>query len=139
MKTASTTPQTIDAYIASRPPEHHKSLQQLRALAHECIPGAEECINYSMPALRSHGRVIVWFASFQHHVGLFPRAKAIEVYADELSAYSTSKGTIRFDHTARLPVALIRKVIRFCLKEQQSIAESKKSRVNKVTKRSAGA
>lgn len=80
-----------------------------------------------MPALRRNGRVIVWFASFRHHVGLFPRAKAIEVFAEELQAYSTSKGTIRFDLSTTIPSVLVRKVIRFCLKEQTSLMDAKKT------------
>lgn len=135
MNTASTTPQTIDAYIASRPAEHHKGLQQLRALAHQCVPDAEECVNYGMPGLRSNGRVIVWFASFSQHLALFPRAKAIEVFAEDLQKHSsfisTSKGTIRFALTAPLPAAMIRRVIRFCVKEQGAIAAAKKLSVKK--------
>ena len=142
MNTASTTPQTIDAYIASRPAEHHKGLQQLRALAHQCVPDAEECINYGMPGLRSNGRVIVWFASFSQHFALFPRAKAIEVFAEDLQKHSsfisTSKGTIRFALTAPLPAAMIRRVIRFCVKEQGAIAAAKKLSVKKKVTAKSG-
>jgi uncharacterized protein YdhG (YjbR/CyaY superfamily) len=142
VNTASTTPQTIDAYIASRPAEHHKGLQQLRALAHQCVPDAEECINYGMPGLRSNGRVIVWFASFSQHLALFPRAKAIEVFAEDLQKHSsfisTSKGTIRFALTAPLPAAMIRRVIRFCVKEQGAIAAAKKQSVKKKVTAKSG-
>jgi uncharacterized protein YdhG (YjbR/CyaY superfamily) len=142
VNTASTTPQTIDAYIASRPAEHHKGLQQLRALAHQCVPDAEECINYGMPGLRSNGRVIVWFASFSQHFALFPRAKAIEVFAEDLQKHSsfisTSKGTIRFALTAPLPAAMIRRVIRFCVKEQGAIAAAKKLSVKKKVTAKSG-
>jgi uncharacterized protein YdhG (YjbR/CyaY superfamily) len=142
VNTASTTPQTIDAYIVSRPAEHHKGLQQLRALAHKSVPDDEECINYGMPGLRSNGRVIVWFASFSQHLALFPRAKAIEVFAEDLQKHSsfisTSKGTIRFALTAPLPAAMIRRVIRFCVKEQGAIAAAKKQSVKKKVTAKSG-
>ncbi|MFM8438983.1 MAG: iron chaperone [Candidatus Kapaibacterium sp.] len=115
----------VDAYIASRPPEHHAGLDRLRSLAHACIPGAEECISYGMPALRKDGRVVVWFASFAKHYALFPRSKAIEVFGDELAGYGTSKGTIRFAYGSPLPAVLIKRIIRFCAQEQRAASAAK--------------
>lgn len=127
MPSSAHTPELVDAYIASRPPEHHAGLERLRSLAHACIPDAEECMSYGMPALRKDGRVIIWFASFAKHYALFPRSKAIEVFKEELAAYSTSKGTIRFALGAALPAGLIRRIVRFCVKEQGTRVAGKKT------------
>jgi uncharacterized protein YdhG (YjbR/CyaY superfamily) len=64
-----------------------------------------------MPAFKHKG-VLVWFAAFSDHCSLFPTASVIEAFKKELKGFSTSKGTIHFPTDRPLPVALVRKLVK---------------------------
>jgi len=74
-------------------------------------PEAAEVISYGIPAFKDK-RVLVWFATFSNHCSLFPTASVIGAFKDELKAYTISKGTIQFPLDQPLPVALIRKLVK---------------------------
>ncbi len=110
----------IDEYIDTFPEETRKILERLRQTIHAVVPGAEEAIRYGIPTLRLGGRNVVHFAAYQKHIGLYPGASGIRVFEKELSAYRTSKGTIQFPLGKDLPWGLIRKIVRFRVKEEQT-------------------
>jgi uncharacterized protein YdhG (YjbR/CyaY superfamily) len=56
--------------------------------------------------------VIVWFGAAARHCAFYPGAHPIAAYEDELKAYSTSKGTIRFPPDEPLPATLVRKLVK---------------------------
>ncbi len=107
---------TIDEYIASFPKNIQDILQQLRCAIREAAPQAEETISYQMPAFKQNG-VLVYFAAFKNHIGFFPTGKGIDAFKDQLSAYETSKGTIRFPLDEQLPLDLIKEIVRFRVKQ----------------------
>ena len=70
-------------------------------------------ISWSMPTYRK-GRNIIHFAASKKHIGLYPGDEAVEAFADRLSDFDTSKGTIRLPHDRELPLELIRDIARWC-------------------------
>ena len=54
----------------------------------------------------------MWYAAFANHCSLFPTASVIEAFNDELKACSISKGTIQFPLDKPLPTALIKKIVK---------------------------
>ena len=54
----------------------------------------------------------MWFAAFSDHCSLFPTASIIETFKNELKGYSTSKGTIHFPVDQPLPTALVKKIVK---------------------------
>ena len=74
-------------------------------------PEATETISYGMPAFKYKG-VLVWFAAFSKHCSLFPTASVVEAFKNELKGFSTSKGTIQFPTDKPLPSALVKKLVR---------------------------
>ena len=111
----------VDAYIAAAPKAAQPLLRQLRALIKSGAPKAEERISYGMPYYRYHGHLI-YFAVFKNHIGLYPVGNADKHL--EMSAYTTGKGTYRFPLDEPLPVALIRRLIRTRVKENEAKAAS---------------
>jgi len=107
---------TIDEYIESFPKDIQAILSELRQVIREAAPQAEEAISYQMPAFKQNG-ILVYFAAFKNHIGFFPRASGVEVFKEKLSAYETSKGTIRFPTDQPLPLDLIKEIVRFRVKE----------------------
>ncbi len=115
------TPRTIDEYLASVPDTKREALEKLRKIIIDTIPDAQECISYHMPAFRLHGRMLLGFAAAKNHCSLYPwSSSAIDVFVDELSDFSTSKGTIRFQPDKPIPDDLIRKIIDYRISENDS-------------------
>ncbi|MFN7941113.1 MAG: DUF1801 domain-containing protein [Thermoanaerobaculia bacterium] len=103
---------TIDEYLAPLAAEKRAALERLRRDIHAAAPEAEECISYGIPAFRLAGRMLVAFGAAAKHCAFYPGAHPVEALADELAAYDTSKGTVRFPPERPLPAALVRKLVR---------------------------
>jgi len=85
----------------------------MRAAIRSAVPPeATETISYRMPAFRTQGGVLAWFAAFSNHCSLFPTASVIEAFKDELKNFSKSKGTIHFPIDKPLPIALIKRIVK---------------------------
>jgi len=110
---------TVDEYIASFPENVKSILQELRQVIRDAAPEAQEVISYQMPAFKLNG-ILVWFAAFKNHVGFFPKMSAIEAFKKELSSYEVSKGTIRFPLDKPIPFDLVRKIVKYRVKENLS-------------------
>ena len=81
-------------------------------VARHHIPEAQEKISWSMPTFWK-GQNLIHFAAFKKHIGLYPGGEATEVFADRLSDFDTSKGTIRLPHNRELPLELIAEIARW--------------------------
>ena len=111
--------QTVDDYISLLPEQTQGIMQSLRKAIREAAPAASEIISYKMPAFKMNN-IVVWYGAFKNHVGFFPTAEAIGVFKKELSKYKTSKGTIHFPFEKPLPLGLVKKIVKFRVKEIQN-------------------
>ena len=127
MKTKSKQPTTIDEYIADFPPDVQPLLEKVRAAIRKAAPHATEAISYQMPTFKLQGNLI-HFAGYNHHIGLYPGSRPIEVFKDELSKYKTSKGTVQLPLDKPIPVGLIGKITKFCVKRNLDKATAKSVR-----------
>ena len=125
MKTANKKFKSIDEYISSFSPDKRKLLREFRKTIREVAPGATEEISYNIPAFKLNGKSLVWFAAFNEHIGFYPVSKTIGVFAKELSGYEGSKGTVRFPLDKPLPLGLIRKIVKYRVKENLTMAKEK--------------
>lgn len=105
----------IDDYIADFPVDVQLLLQKVRRTIKKSAPKAEEAIKYQMPTFVLNGNLI-HFAGYKNHIGLYPGSRPIAEFKDELSRYETSKGTIRLPLDKPIPVGLISKITKFCVK-----------------------
>src|SRR5438128_1261033 len=96
---------------------------QWRACIRKSAPGAKESLKWGMPAF-SYRRILVMFAAFKHHIGFYPTPSAVRAFANDLSKFATAKGSIQFPLEKPLPLALIRKITAFRVRE--SIEEDRK-------------
>ncbi len=103
----------IDEYLAGVPEPARSTLRKVRAAIRSVVPReAVEAISYGMPAFRYRGALVA-FAAFSDHCSFFPMSVSImEQFGQELKAYSTSKGTIRFPVDKPLPSPLIKSLVR---------------------------
>jgi uncharacterized protein YdhG (YjbR/CyaY superfamily) len=114
-------PTSVEEYLSWQSDEQRAALEGLRAAIRAAAPGATEGISYSMAAFKVGGRGLVCYAAFKDHYSLFPMSKqAVADHADALGDRVTGKGTIRFSYDERLPVGLVKKVVKTRLAEVQS-------------------
>jgi uncharacterized protein YdhG (YjbR/CyaY superfamily) len=120
-------PKTIDEYLANVKPEHRKTLQKLRQTIQTAAPKAEECISYGIPAFRLNRRLLVFFGAWANHCAFYQgSASTLKTFQNELKKFETSKGTIRFSPDKPLPVALVKKLVKTRIAENNDRANKKR-------------
>jgi len=113
-------PKNVDEYLAGVPEPARSTLNKMRVAIRSTVPPeATETISYGMPAFKHKG-VLVWFAAFSNHCSLFPTASVIEAFKNELKGFSTSKGTIHFPTDKPLPTALVKKLVKARVAQNES-------------------
>lgn len=113
-------PDAVDAYLARVPEPAHTTLQKLRATIRSVVPAeAKEALSYGMPAFRYKGALVA-YAAFKSHCSFFPmQASLIDTMKEELKAYRTSKGTLQFPPDKPLPAALVKKMVKARIAENE--------------------
>jgi uncharacterized protein YdhG (YjbR/CyaY superfamily) len=111
---------SVEEYLARLPEPARTTLSKVRAAIRASAgPEATEVISYGMPGFRYKG-MLVWYAAFKEHCSFFPgNSSLIEEFGEDLAGYSTSKGTIRFPLDKPLLAALIRKIVRMRMAENE--------------------
>jgi uncharacterized protein YdhG (YjbR/CyaY superfamily) len=103
----------VRKYIAALPPPARRRMQQMRSVIRAASPGAVEHFSYRIPGFKLDGQPLVWYAAFKAHTSLYPiTAPLLRAMELDLSAYETSKGTIRFPLSKALPVSLVKTLVR---------------------------
>jgi uncharacterized protein YdhG (YjbR/CyaY superfamily) len=112
---------TIDEYIERCTPEVQAILRRVRATIARAAPGATETISYRMPAFR-RDRILVYFAAFTHHIGLYPPVKGDAALENAVAPYAGEKGNLRFPLDRKIPYGLIARIVKF--KDRRSRRDS---------------
>ena len=110
---------TVDEYLAAVPEDARLALEKLRKTIKAAAPKATELISYQIPMYKHHG-MLVGFAAFKNHCSFFVGTKNVETYKDQLKSYDTSKGTIRFPADQPLPTALVKKLVKAHVADNES-------------------
>jgi len=111
-------PKTIEDYIDTAPADVQKRLWQLHETIKTAAPGATEALKWSMPAY-SYQKILVTFAVFKKHIGFYPMPTAVKAFAKELKNFKTAEGSIQFPLEKPLPITLIKKIVRYRVKESK--------------------
>lgn len=109
-------PKNIDEYIGSFDNDVQEILEKVRDTIQKAAPEAKEKISYSMPAFEQNG-IVVYFAAFKNHIGLYALPSGHEAFKEELSKYKTGKGSVQFPLDKPMPFDLITKIVKFRVKE----------------------
>jgi uncharacterized protein YdhG (YjbR/CyaY superfamily) len=114
----------VASYIAAAPKNMQAQLRAVRAVIKEAAPSAVESISYGMPGY-DKGRV-GWFALRKDFIGLYLRPPIIAEHSRELAGYETTKSAIHFPLDKKIPVSLIKKLIKARIKRNQTTDRAKK-------------
>lgn len=107
---------TIDQYIAGFPTDVQDRLRKIRGIIRKAAPDAEEAIKYRIPTFVLGGN-LVHFAAFQNHIGFYPTSSPIRTFTPALAGYHSGKGSVQFPLDKPLPLALIKRMVEFRVKE----------------------
>lgn len=118
-RSPSRSPKTIDEYVAGFPPVVQSILQKIRTTVAHAAPDAEEVISYRMPAFSLDG-ILVYFAAFKNHIGLFPPVKGDAALVKAASRYAGEKGNLRFPLTEPIPYQLIERIVKLRVKQNRA-------------------
>ena len=109
------TSKNVDAYIARAPKRARSKLREVREAIKETAPNAVESISYGMPGY-DKGR-IAWFGLMKTHIGLYLRPPIIKGHKKELAAYKTTKSAVHFPLDQKIPIPLIKKLVKARIKK----------------------
>jgi uncharacterized protein YdhG (YjbR/CyaY superfamily) len=109
-------PANIDEYIGGFPNDVQEILEKVRMTIQEAAPDAKEKISYSMPAFEQNG-IVVYFAAFKNHIGLYALPSGHEQFKEALSKYKSGKGSVQFPLSQPMPFDLITKIVKFRVQE----------------------
>jgi len=118
----------IDGYLSTLPDDARTTLERLRRTIKAVAPDAVESISYGMPAFKYQGRPLVYFAAAKNHCALY--GLSVDVHQDQLAAYDTSKGTIRFPPREPLPEALVNTLVSARIAEIEAAVAARKRKTS---------
>ena len=101
---------TVDEYIAACPADVQEMLGEIRRRLRGAVPEAGETISYGMPTMTLHGKNLVHFGAWKHHIALYPVPAADQALEQEIAPYRASKGTLRFPLRKPIPYELIQRL-----------------------------
>ncbi|MBI1749951.1 MAG: DUF1801 domain-containing protein [Acidobacteria bacterium] len=117
----------FDEYLAAVPQPARGALERLRKTIRAAAPKAVEKISYQMPIFMYQG-MLVGFAAFKEHCSFFVMGtEVMDAHKNELKAYPTAKATIRFPAEKPLPTALVKKLVRARIRENEARSKKKQS------------
>jgi len=111
--------ENIDDYISDFPGETQKYLNEMRELIRKLAPDSVESISYAIPTFSVNGKYLVYFAGFKNHIGLYPTPVGMEAFKEELLNYKTGKGSVQFPLNKPLPIALITKIVKYQIEQNE--------------------
>jgi uncharacterized protein YdhG (YjbR/CyaY superfamily) len=116
--TGNSTSPDVEAYLAAVPEPARTTLNKVRTAIRSVMPPeATEVISYRIPMFKHKG-LVMGFAAFPDHCSLFVTSPSVmEAFQNELKGFHTSKGTIRFPLDKPLPAALVKKLVKARLAE----------------------
>ena len=117
---------TVDDYIAGQPENYRKGLEELRNLIKDMVPGVEEMISYGVPVFKHH-YMLVGLGAAKKHIGFYTMTSNFEErYKDDTDGVKFSGTTLHLPPEGPFPIALIKKVIRDRVKDNEARAIAKK-------------
>lgn len=110
----------VEAYLARVPEPARTTLAKVRAMIRAAAPKeATEQLSYGMPAFRYKGALVA-YAAFKDHCSFFPmQASLTDAMQGDLKGYRTSKGTLQFPLDQPLPAALVKKMVKARVAENE--------------------
>ena len=126
MKSKKVSFKSIDEYIATFPKDVQKIMNKLRETIKAAAPQVEEAISYDMPTFNLNGKYLVYFAGWKTHIAFYGAPRGNAEFKEDLSAYESGAGTLKFPLDKLMPYGLITKIVKFRAAENLTRTDKKK-------------
>ena len=120
--------QTISEYLATIPAEAQEAVNKIRSVIKKAAPKSEEGLSYGIGGFKQNDKYFIYYSGYKKHTSIYPAPRGHEDFEEELSAYKGGKGTVQFPLDKPLPLDLIKRIVKFRLKENEEKALAKKSK-----------
>lgn len=107
---------TLADYMEAQPLAVQRRLRAIRKEVKKVVPKAEEGISYGIPAFSVNGKRFFYMAAWKEHIAVYPVTAGSETFQRSVQKYRGTKSALHFRHDAPLPVALMQRIVRVCLK-----------------------
>ena len=114
---------TVDEYLAQLPAPERATLAKLRAQVRQAAPEAEEVISYQIPTYRLHGPLVHFAAQPKHLAFTIVSLAVVDKFRDALAAFDVSGRTVRFSPDHPLPAALVKRIVKARVRENEARAK----------------
>jgi len=111
----------VDAYISAAPRDVQEKLRAVRAAIWDAAPDASESISYGMPYYSYKGR-LAWFGIHRTHIGLYLRPPVVQEHRKDLAGYGMTKSAVHLPLDKKIPVPLVKKLVRARVKMNEAEA-----------------
>jgi uncharacterized protein YdhG (YjbR/CyaY superfamily) len=111
---------TVDDYVEAAPKDARAALAKLRKTIKAAAPKATEVIGYQIPMYKHHGHLVAFSASGDYCTFTVMSPAVLRQYAVELKGYKLGKASIRFAPSEPLPAALVTKLVKARIAENES-------------------
>lgn len=118
---------SVDEFIAVQSDEQIEMLEKVRELILTTAPKAEELVSYGVPCYKWNGS-LVGFGVQKKGISFYAmNSKMPEAFKNELSAYKFSASTIHINLGQKIPKAVLKKIIKVRMKENEATQLAKKN------------
>jgi len=104
--------ETIDGYISEQPENVQPILNEIYETIRQNAPNAAERMSWQMPTFWQ-GENLIHFAAHKKHLSVYPGGEATGVFAERLSGYKVSKGTIQLPLDKPIDHDLLADIVRW--------------------------
>lgn len=103
----------IDKYVDGYEGEILTRLKQIRALILAEAPEAVEGYSYGLLGYKLHGKPLVYFGGFAHHIGFYATPNGHKAFKKDFAKYKQGKGSVQLPLDQPLPLDLIKRVVHY--------------------------
>jgi uncharacterized protein YdhG (YjbR/CyaY superfamily) len=112
---------TVDDFLAPLPKDFRAALEKLRKTIKAAAPNADEVISYRIPFYKYNGMLVGFSAAKEHLTFHVISAKILRDNAAALAPYTLGKGSIQFTPDKQLPSALVTKIVKARIAENDQL------------------
>lgn len=117
---------SVDEYIATQGDEFKSMLEKMRSTIRAVVPKVEESISYRIPCFK-YLYMLVGIGVNKNYCSFYTMSPSlVKSMKDDLKGIKVSGATLHFDPNEKLPVTLIKKIVKARMKENEQKLHSNK-------------
>jgi len=125
--------ESVDSYLAALPEDVRSALEKLRRIIKTAAPGSTEAVSYRIPIFKYQGHPLVGLGVARNRCSFYVMSssmipKLARARDGELKGYDVSGATIHFKPDKPLPAALVTKLVKARIAENEKPARKRRFR-----------